>query len=60
MARRRYKQKAAAVLTIHRGSKMTKSGRRAIAQWLRRQARDLERLGKHYSGTMRARYLYVD
>jgi len=53
-------QKSAAVLTIKDASKMNKIGRMRIANWIRKQAKDLEKTGDQYSGTMRARYLYEE
>lgn len=50
--------KSAAVLTIKDAPSMTSKGRKDIAKWLRRQAEDLETLGKDYSSGFRARYLY--
>lgn len=53
------KDKAAAVLTLHRPGKMTKQGRADISAWLRRQAADFLRYGEKYSETrFVARYLY--
>lgn len=39
-------QESAAILTIKDVNNMTKEGRRDIAEWLRRQADDLEQLWK--------------
>lgn len=51
--------KSAAVLTIKAASKMTPSGRRAIARWLRMHAYYLEKFGKEYTGgRFIARYMY--
>jgi len=49
---------SAAILTIKDAGMLTPTGRKDIANWLRKQAKDLEKLGDQYSGTMRARYLY--
>jgi len=54
------KSKSAAVLTINKPGKMSKRGRKAIANWLRRAASDLEELGSEYTeGRFTARYLYA-
>lgn len=50
--------KSAAVITIHRASRMTPSGRKRIANWLRQQAKFLTVYGKEFSGRFTARYLY--
>jgi hypothetical protein len=44
-------------LTIHKGSAMSAQGRKDIAAWLRRQARDFDNLGNIYSDRFTARYL---
>lgn len=54
------KLKAAAVLTIKDADKMSVEGKKAIAAWLRQQAKDLLKYGEHYSSRFRARYLYSD
>lgn len=51
-------EKSAAVLTLREVPKMTNSGRRQIAAWLRRQADDLVKLGDQYGPVLRARYIY--
>lgn len=51
-------EKSAAVVTIKKAHAMTPNGRRAIALWLRQQARFLETNGKEFASTFRARYLY--
>ena len=53
-------EKSAAVLTIKDASDMTKKGRRAIANWLRDRANDLEEYGDQLSKTFRARYIYKE
>ena len=53
------KDKSAAVVTIHRAPDMTNGGRKRIADWLRRQARLLEKHGRELSETkFTARYMY--
>lgn len=52
------KLKAAAVLTVRDAGNMTAQGRRAIAAWLRRNARFLEEHGKDWDKDFVARYLY--
>jgi chromosomal replication initiation ATPase DnaA len=49
---------SAAILTIKDAANMTPKGRRQVADWLRRQAKDLLSLGDQYDKTLRARYLY--
>jgi hypothetical protein len=52
-------KKSAAIVTINAPGKMTKTGRKAIADWLRRTATDLYKLGDRYTETrFTARYLY--
>ena len=51
--------KSAAIVTVHRAPDMTPRGRKAIAAWLRRQARCLESHGRQFSGRFTARYLYA-
>jgi hypothetical protein len=55
-------EKSAAVLTIKDAGKMTPSGARAVANWLRKQAGYLERANerKALSDRYRARYLYSE
>jgi len=50
--------KSAAVLTLVDPGDMSLKGRKAIAEWLRQQAKDLVRIGDQYGKTLRARYLY--
>ena len=52
------KEKSAAILTIHRAPEMSKRGRKAIADWLRRQADFLEHNADELSKRFTARYLY--
>lgn len=52
--------KVAATVHIRRPSEMTAEGRRAIAEWLRNTADDLEGLGDRYDDNFRARYWYAD
>jgi hypothetical protein len=54
------KVKTAAILTIYDADKMTEKGRKEIADWLRRQAKDLIKYGWQYTKEMRARYQYVE
>lgn len=61
MARKRKtktKNKAAAIVTIHRAGEMTAKGRRDIAKWLRRHAELLLEHGAQYSARFTGRYLY--
>lgn len=53
-------EKAVAVITIKDAGEMTADGRKVIADWIRRQADDLERDGPEYAGRFRARYMTVD
>lgn len=52
--------KSAAVLTLIDPSDYSAKGRKAIADWLRKQAKDLLKYGPQgaYAKTFRARYLY--
>ena len=52
------KEKSAAILTIKGAAKMSPEGRRAIAQWIKKQADALVKDGLLYSGKFTARYLY--
>lgn len=53
------KSKTASVVTINEPGSMSKKGRKQIADWLRRTACDLERLGEKYTtGRFTARYHY--
>jgi hypothetical protein len=53
------KEKSAAVITIREPGRMSKRGRKAIAQWLRKQAEHFLKHGDQYSETrFTARYLY--
>jgi hypothetical protein len=45
-----------AVLTIHKASEMTPARRREIAEWLRKEAKDILRGGDEYAARYRARY----
>jgi hypothetical protein len=56
--KRATKKHAAAILTIHDAPAMTKSGRRQVAAWLRRQADFLVNDGKSLAKRFTARYLY--
>ena len=56
---KRTKLKTAAVLTIHQAGARSEQGRRDIAKWLTKQARNLRRYGKNYCVTrFTARYQY--
>lgn len=50
-------EKSIARLVIHRAGEMSPYGREDIAQWLRKQAEQLERDGENYSKVFTARYL---
>jgi hypothetical protein len=52
------KSKSAAIVTIKDASKMSASGRKAVAAWLRRQASFLLSHSKQLSPRFTARYLY--
>lgn len=53
------KEKSAAIITIKSPGKMSKKGRKQIAEWMMRTARDLLSLGDKYTdGRFTARYLY--
>lgn len=52
------KDKAAAIVTVHRAPAMTRRGRKAIAAWLRRQAFLLEQHGELLANRFTARYRY--
>lgn len=52
------KEHSAAIITVKRASDMTKTGRRAIAKWLRRHADLLEREGHVYASRFTGRYIY--
>lgn len=55
------KTKSAAIVTIKAPGKMSKKGRKQIADWLRRQAANLSKHGNEYTdGMFTARYLYGD
>lgn len=51
-------ERSVAVVTIKDAGRMTKKGRKAIADWLRKHADDLEKLGDNYAPRFRGRYLY--
>jgi len=52
------KDKSQAIITIYDAPKMSKKGRKAIADWMRRQARFLEHHSGELSSRFRARYMY--
>jgi hypothetical protein len=54
------KEKSAAIVTIYHAPAMTKKGRKAVADWLRYRADDLEKHGKEFTeGRFTARYIYA-
>ena len=52
------KENSAAVVTIKDAPSMSKRGRKAIAQWLRKHADWLEQDGDKYSTRFTGRYIY--
>jgi hypothetical protein len=50
------KERAVATLTIRGAHDTTPKGRRAVALWLRREAKHLERCGREYAPRFTARY----
>ena len=52
------KDKSAAIVTIHKPDKMTKKGRKQIANWLRSRAVLLEKHGDLMASRFTARYIY--
>jgi hypothetical protein len=52
--------KAAAIVTIHGAPRMTLSGRRRIAKWLRSRAAHLEKHGDLLAERSVQRWLYED
>jgi hypothetical protein len=54
------KTQVAAVVTLRGAGRWTKRGRRDIAAWLRKQAKELEQYGSDYPAerATRARYCY--
>lgn len=51
-------RKSAAIVTIHKADDMTPEGRKALADWLRKTAGELEKFGSQYSKRFTGRYLY--
>jgi len=49
---------AAAVITVRDANTMTPRGRKAIAAWMRQQARFLEQHGNEFSRRFTAHYMY--
>lgn len=49
----------AAKVTIHRAADMTEEGRKAVADWLRQRADDLEENGHDYSPKFTGRYIGI-
>lgn len=52
------KEKSAAVLTLNNVPIWTQADKKKIADWLRRQAKDLMKYGNQYNKKMIARYRY--
>jgi hypothetical protein len=52
-------QKTGAFLTIRKAAMMTPSGRRMIAEWLRKQVRHLLKDGDNYAKRFVARYMPI-
>lgn len=50
----------AAKVTIHRASDMTEEGRKAIGDWLRKMADDLEESGHDYASCFTGRYVGIE
>jgi ribosomal protein L37AE/L43A len=50
------KEQPIVTLTIRFGAKATPKGRKAIAAWLRKEARHLERCGRDYAPRFSARF----
>lgn len=55
----RAKEQSAAIVTIKDAGSMTRRGRKAVADWLRKHATWLEKDGHAYSKRFTGRYLYV-
>lgn len=60
MTRLFQKDRAAAVITIRDGAKMTRRGVKDVAKWLRKQANWFECHSGTLSPTFRARYIYTE
>lgn len=56
--RRREPARSAVIVTVRGAGVMTPSGRRDVATWLRKTARDLESYGDRYAMRFTARYRY--
>lgn len=52
------KERSAVILTVKEAADMTPEGKKEIARWLRRQAKNLEQYGTEYASRFTARYLY--
>jgi hypothetical protein len=50
------KEQPTVTLTIRGGSSATPTGRKAIADWLRKEAKHLERCGKEYAPRVSLRF----
>lgn len=53
-------EKSAAIFTIHDAANMSNDGRKAIALWMREQAKLLVSDGHRFGSRFRARYMYVN
>ena len=51
--------KVAASITIHNIEGMSKTGRKAICNWIRRLAKHIEKEPKSFAKTFRARYFHT-
>lgn len=56
--KKKMQYKVAATATIHHAADMTQAGKKSIAAWLRKQARNLLKDGGRYSARFTARYYY--
>lgn len=59
MAKKKFKGKTAAIVTLMQPAKMTAKGRRQIANWLRSRAKLLEKHADLMAGRFTSRYIYV-
>jgi hypothetical protein len=57
-SQKKRKLKVAAVITIRNADKMSKEGRKEVADWLKETAKSLVKDGHLYSGEIRFRYMY--
>jgi hypothetical protein len=51
-------EKSAAIVTVHNVDDLSAQGKKDIANWLRRQARIIEKHADELEGRYTARYLY--